>query len=347
MVVPKPREFIDLAYAPAQERARQEVEHKFAVRDYSYVLSLLDYGLLSLYGRDLATARRAFTAGYKIDEGQVSEAAKMFQWLVVDSRKVYRLTKRERELCHFYLGLAYLLAGDLTNALVEFKKLRQLDQDASRLPVVNFYLGLLYEKLGKWDDARIEYNGLREMAADWWYSSDSTQDSVVRLGRAELVVHVDQQDSWPMGPIEVWVADTCLATLPPAMDSFAVKLTPGELTRKTAQKVSAKASRLGIRLLLELLTKNKELGNNLADLALGREAEDRETRAWDYAPVGITVVRLPLPQPAAEVKLVFYNRAAERLGSAVYPLNGPNARASYVAGMYFIVTGLADEFFVY
>ncbi|MGQ9679081.1 MAG: tetratricopeptide repeat protein, partial [bacterium] len=151
--VPEPRYFKDLSYENAIERYRRTVEEKFRQRDLSYILSLLSYGLVSFYGGKEADAKRAFLAAYRIDAGERPEAAKLYDWLVVDSRTVYKLKKRERELVHFYLGLCYLFENNLEEALVEFKKLRQFDQEASKLPIVNFYTGLVYEKMEKFDDA--------------------------------------------------------------------------------------------------------------------------------------------------------------------------------------------------
>lgn len=355
---PPARYFNGLAYEQAAARHRQTVEEKFRRRDLSYILSLLSYGITSFYGLDTAAALRAFKAAYRIDAGDRPEAAKLYDWLVVDSRTVYKLKKRERELLHLYLGLCYLFAGTVDEALVEFKKLRLFDQDASRLPIVNFYMGLIYEKLGKFDDALIEYRALEDMAGPLGlvHRLELMRDSgfTPAPDSIELVIQVDHQTAGSIGRTEVY-ADTfgLVATLPEVSDSFAVRLTPGEVSRKAAQEAGAKAARLGLRMLGGLLLKRalpgygEELADDIADLTLGKEEENRDVRAWGYAPLNFAFARVRLPSGTRNVRLVFYNRAGALLGYCNYPIYGENRRAVYSAGVYFIIAGLAEEFYVY
>ncbi|MGQ9708433.1 MAG: tetratricopeptide repeat protein [bacterium] len=354
---PKPRYFSNLNYDGTAARYRQISEEKFKRKDHSYVLSLLSYGITSLYGLNLGEARRAFWAAYKVDAGERPEAAKLYDWLVVDSRAVYKLKKRERELVHFYLGLCYLFENNLEEALVEFKKLRQFDQEASKLPIVNFYTGLVYEKLEKFDDALIEYRhletlGMKELIRNVERLRDSgylaSEDSV------ELVVQVDHQTVGSVGRTEVYVDSFQLVKhLPEVCDSFAVRLSPAEANRKAAQEASAKLARYGLRLLsAAVLGKTlpgygEELAEDIADITLGKEEENRDRRAWGYAPLNFSFARLRIPGSTRVVRLVFFNRAGEMLGYCDYPLYGENARAVNAAGMFFIVVGLAEEFYLY
>lgn len=364
---PQPRYFTDLVYAPAVARYRKTVEEKFRARDLSYILSLLSYGITSLYDLQLDQARKAFFAAYKVDAGDRPEAAKIYDWLVVDSRTVYRLRKRERELVHLYLGLCYLFDNNPQEALVEFKKLRQYDQDASRLPIVNFYSGLIYEKLGKPDDARIEYQGLAQMADTGTVIFNLAQGLLAGLagheapdsGQVELVVQVDHQTAGAIGRTEVWLESLgVIATLPERMDSFPVRLSGAEAARKAAQEAGAKAARLALRVVGGLLLERalpgygEELAEDIADITLGKEEENRDTRAWGYAPLNFSFARLKIPANTGRVRLRFYDRTGTLTGYCDYPL-GTGGRAGFCdrhEGRYrtwFIIAGLAEEFYRY
>jgi len=354
---PKPHYFSNLSYENAIARYRQTVEKKFKDEDLSYILSLLSYGITNFYGGKQADAKRAFLAAYKVDAGERPEAAKFYDWLVVDSRTVYKLKKRERELVHFYLGLCYLFENNLEEALVEFKKLRQFDQGASQLPIVNFYTGLLYEKMEKFDDALIEFRqletlGIKGLVRNVELIRDSgfipTADSI------ELVVQVDHQTVSSIGRTEVYADSSLLVTvLPEVSDSFAVRLSKAEANRKAAQEAGAKAARIGLRVLSAVLLDKvlpgigKELADNIADITLGKEEQNRDIRAWGYAPLNFAFARMRIPNSTSKVRLIFYNRAGNMLGYCDYPLQGENQRAFYAAGMFFIVAGLAEEFYVY
>lgn len=355
--MPEPRYFKDLSYDSAMVRYHRLVEKKFLGRDLSYILSLLSYGLVSFYGGKVADAKRAFLAAYRVDAGERPEAAKLYDWLVVDSRTVYKLKKRERELVHFYLGLCYLFENNLEEALVEFKKLRQFDQEVSKLPIVNFYTGLVYEKMGKFDDALIEFRqletlGMRELARNVELLRDSGLASFP--DSVELVVQVEHQTVNSIGRAEVYANGADLITvLPEVGDGFAVRLSAAEANRKAAQEVSAKAARLGLRFLAAAILEKalpghgEKLADDIADITLGKEEENRDRRAWGYAPLNFSFARLRLPKTTRVVRLVFFDQAGERLGHCDYPLYGEDTRAINVAGMFFIVAGLAEEFYVY
>lgn len=355
--MPEPRYFKDLSYDSAMVRYHRLVKKKFQARDLSYILSLLSYGLVSFYGGKVADAKRAFLAAYRVDAGERPEAAKLYDWLVVDSRTVYKLKKRERELVHFYLGLCYLFENNLEEALVEFKKLRQFDQEVSKLPIVNFYTGLVYEKMEKFDDALIEFRqletlGMRELVRNVELLRDSGLTPF--LDSVEFVVQVEHQTVNSIGRIEVYANGADLITvLPEVGDGFAVRLSAAEANRKAAQAVSAKAARLGLRLLAAAILEKalpgygEELADDIADITLGKEEENRDRRAWGYAPLNFSFARLRLPKTARVVRLVFFNQAGERLGYCNYPLYGADTRAIHAAGMFFIVAGLAEEFYVY
>jgi tetratricopeptide (TPR) repeat protein len=364
----QPRYFTNLIYAPAAARYRQVVEQKFRERDLSYILSLLSYGICLFYDLQLDEARRAFFAAYKVDAGERPEAAKIYDWLVVDSRTVYKLRKRERELVHFYLGRCYLMQDNLEEALVEFKKLRQYDQDASRLPVVNFYLGLIYELLGKFDDARIEYRALAAMADSGSEIGGLSRQLLEQLERAdtvdtgtiELIVQVEHQSAGVIGRTEVRLdSGPVVAVLPALMDSFPVQLSRAEAARKAAQEAGAKAARLGLRFLGAVLMdrvlpgRGRELADDIADITLGKESENRDLRAWGYAPLNFSFTRLRLPAGTERVRLVFYNPAGTMQGYCDYPLTGENRRAglcrdrNHGRRTLVLVAGLAEEFFGY
>jgi tetratricopeptide (TPR) repeat protein len=329
--------FTDLAYRPAAERYRELMERRYEAQDNSYVLSVLSYAAASFYARDIENARKAFTAAYRVDDGDVSEAAKVLQWLVADSRTVYRLSKRERELVHFYLALCYLYDDDPEGALVEFKKLRLRDQEASELPLVNFYAGLTYERLGMYDDAVIEYRGLREMGFAGRHRPIDADELIARAERLargeaaagaeniELVVHVDHQFPSSMGRTVVRADGAEVGVLPDFVDDFEVRLTSEEQARKEAQEVGAAAAREGIRLLAALLGdrflkgSGDELAGFVTDVLLGKE----------------------------EVELEFHSRRGGELGSCRYPLAGEDRRVLGAGETRFIVAGLADEFYDY
>ena len=375
--VRRPSFFSDLVYSAAAQKYKAEMEQRYKAQDISYLLPLLNYGITSFYGRDWTEARKALTAGYRIDEGNVSEAAKFYQWLVVDSRRVYKLAKRERELVHLYLGLTYIAEDNLPEALVEFKKLRLRDQEASSLPVVNFYMGWLYEKLGKYDDALLEYRPLVGTAVGFQLDADGLVSRVESLKAGvkeppsplsppqgggneregvemvELVVHVDHQEYDGLGQVRVLADGESVATIAPGMDRFEVKLTSGEQARKDAQEATASATRAGLRccgvILGELLwpRHGADMADFAADVALGKEDENRDVRFWGYAPVGISVLRTKVPVGTREVKLEFENGNGGYVGSCVYPLAGDNRRSFAAAGTQFIVAGLAKEFYAY
>jgi len=372
-VSPPPRHFTDLSYAEAVARHRALMEKRYEDGDNSYLLSVLDYAATSLYAGSADSARRGFTAAYKIDDGKVPEAAKFYQWLQVDARTVYRLSKRERELVHLYLGLCYLFEDDPGEALVEFKKLRQRDQGASVLPAVNFYSGLVYEKLGQYDDALIEYRALEEMS---WAGSSRFGSSARYPGATalvehvrrlkehagpvpagsdslDLVVHVDHQFYPSTGRTEVFADGEPVGSLPPYVDDFRVALTEAEQTRAALQEASATATRTGLRCCGSILAEGlfgrggADVADVAADIALGDERDDKDPRFWYYAPVAVSVARFVLPPGAREVELEFFDRDGARLGSCRYPLSGPEARAWHAAGSWFILAGLAPEFQVY
>ena len=372
-VAPPPRHFEDLSYGAAVARHRALMEKRFEDRDNSYLLSVLDYAVSSLYAGSADSARQAFTAAYKVDDGKVPEAAKFYQWLQVDARTVYRLSKRERELVHLYLGLCYLFEDDPEEALVEFKKLRQRDQDASILPAVNFYSGLVYEKLGQYDDALLEYRALEEIhwvGSERFGSSACYPGASVLVERVEglqahagpvsarpdsldLIVHVDHQFYQSTGRTEVYADGEPVGSLPPYVDDLRVELTEAEQARVALQEASATATRAGLRCCGSVLAEwllgrgGTDVADVAADIALGDEGDDKDSRFWYYAPVAVSVARFVLPPGTREVELEFFDRDGARLGSCRYPLTGPEARAWPGAGGFFVLAGLAPEFYVY
>jgi tetratricopeptide (TPR) repeat protein len=366
--VVEPSRFSDLSYGPTAAKYKAAAEAKFQARDKNYVLALLDYAIVGLYDRDTAAARKAFTAAYKVDKGDVAEMDKAYQWLVVNSRTVYRLTKREKELCHYYLGLCYLVAGNTPEALVEFKKLRQIDQEASKLPAVNFWMGLAYELLGNWGDALIEYRGLDQIrwgtdgkgglcypdAAALVAETERRRDAGVGpdSSRQDIVIEVEHQTAKSVGSTDVYVDDEKVASLPAAVDYFGVKLTGAEASRKAAQEVGSSAARTGCRCCAGIAAEYflgrgaSDLTDVAADIAVGKESDNVESRFWRYAPVAVTVGRVSVPREAREIRLVFHAGDGVRAGECRFPLGGAEAR-TLGNGPVYLIAGLADEFYVY
>ncbi|MFO7674801.1 MAG: hypothetical protein R6X12_00575 [bacterium] len=369
---PRPEFFENLSYRPAQERYRRRMVERYERQDLSYLISLLDYAQASFYARDRDEARQAFTAAYKVDDGNMPEATKFFNWLQEDSRKVYKLDKRERELVHFYLGLNYLFEDNPEAALVEFKKLRLRDMDASELPLVELYHGLVYEALGQYDDARIAYRRLAEMGArgrhatvdgEWLAamaeslaagSYQPSPDSV------ELIVQVDHLFAGSAGPTEVRADGELVAVLPGVADPFEVRLTPEEASRKAAQAATAEATRTGLRFLGKVLAKtllnDERVGDLAADLAFGGREDREDSRFWGYAPAGFSFGRVRVPAGTREVRLEFSGAGGARLGSCRYPLAGEHERVERAGRAVtaegprrfaFVVAGLAKEFYEY
>jgi tetratricopeptide (TPR) repeat protein len=360
---PRPTVFVNLSYRPAQERYRQRMEERYQRQDLSYLISLLDYAQASYYARDRAAARQGFTAAYKVDDGNMPEATKFFNWLQEDARKVYRLEKRERELVHFYLALNYLFENDLEAAQVEFKKLRLRDMDASELPAVEFYHGLVCELAGQYDDARIAYRRLAEMggrgrhaAVDGELLAAMAESLAAGSYRpspdsVELVLQVDHLFAGSTGPTEVWADDELVAVLPGVVDPFEVKLTPEEASRKAAQAATAEATRQGLRLLGKVLGKvllnDARVGDLAADLTFGGREDREDARYWGYAPAAFGFGRVRVPATAREVRLEFSGPGGGRLGSCRYPLAGEHARVERAGRAVFVVAGLAREFYEY
>ncbi|MGQ9679094.1 MAG: hypothetical protein ACUVUD_07445, partial [bacterium] len=222
---------------------------------------------------------------------------------------------------------------------------------------VNFYTGLVYEKMEKFDDALIEYRQLETLGMEGLVRRlELLRDSGLTIApdSVELVVQVEHQTVNSIGRSEVYPAGADLITvLPEVGDSFAVRLSADEANRKAAQETSAKLARYGLRLLSAAILEKalpgygEELAEDIADITMGKEEENRDRRAWGYAPLNFSFARLRIPKTVQMVRLVFFNRAGERLGYCDYPLYGEDARAVNAAGMLFIVAGLAEEFYVY
>lgn len=353
-----PAAFENLSYRAAQEKYRQRMEERYEQQDLSYLISVLDYGLTGFHARDRVAARQAFTAAYRVDQGDIPEAVRFFNWLQEDARKVYRLNKRERLLVHYYLGLSFLFEGNLQAATVEFKKLRLRDMEASRLPAVNFWYGLVCELSGEYDNALIEYRALAAMTGP-----DAFPAAAGLLARAEslaagrpppvgdsleLIVQVDHISPGSVGPVEIRADGEPVARLPGPADRFAVQLTGEEAARQAAQEASAELARQSFRLLgralSQALLRDSRAGDLAADLAFGGSDDREDERYWGYAPVGFSVGRFRIPARTREVRLDFYGPGG-RLGSCRYPLEGEHARVDRVGSLVFVTAGLAREFY--
>jgi len=354
-----PGPFFDLVYETALARRRELMEERYERQDLSYLISVLDYAQTGFYARDREAARQGFTAAYRVDDGNIPEAAKAFNWLQEDARKVYRLDKRERLLVHLYLGLNYLMEDNTEAALVEFKKLRLRDMEASQLPMVNYYYGLACERAGDYDNALIEYRRLREMPAGAALDAEALVARAESLasGRApppedslELIVQVDHLFAGSVGPTEVWADERLVAVLPGRMDDFEVRLTDEEAARKAAQEATAEITRQGLRLagkfLARALFNDARFGDLAADIAFGGREDREDTRYWGYAPVTFSFGRVRVPFGTREVRLEFRGPAGG-LGQCRYPLAGEHARVERAGRAVFVVAGLAREFYGY
>ncbi|MFO7639658.1 MAG: hypothetical protein R6X14_10270 [bacterium] len=357
---PGPTLFENLSYRPARERYRERMEERYRRQDLSYLISVLDYALTSFYARDREAARQAFTAAYRVDDGNIPEAVKFFNWLQEDTRKVYRLDKRERLLAHFYLGLNYLFEDNLEAATVEFKKLRLRDMGASQLPAVNFFYGLVCELSGEYDNALIEYRGLAEMTGGEGFPGAAglvARAESLASGRVppagdslELIIQVDHLFAGSAGPVEVWADGELVAGLPGRVDLFEVRLTGEEASRKAVQEASAEVTRQALRLLSNALARamfdDARVGDLAADLTFGSRDDREDSRYWGYAPVAFSFGRVRIPAGTREVRLEFSGPGG-RLGSCRYPLGGEHARVDWSGRAVFVVAGLAKEFYEY
>lgn len=360
---PAPRgPFFDLDYQTALARRRELMEERYRRQDLSYLISVLDYAQAGFYARDREAARQGFTAACRVDDGNMPEAAKFFNWLQEDGRKVYRLDKRERLLAHLYLGLNYLADDNLEAATVEFKKLRLRDMEASQLPIVNFYYGLVCALSGEYDNALIEFRALREMPAGAGLDVEGLMAMTESLaaGRPaageslDVFVQVDHVFAASVGPTEVWADGRLAAVLPGRVDDFEVRLTGEEAARKAAQEATAEVTRQGLRfagkLLARALFKDARVGDFAADLAFGGRDDREDTRYWGYAPVTFSFGLVRVPAGTRELRLEFRGPGGG-LGQCRYPLTGEEARAARLPGAAsraaFIVAGLAREFYSY
>jgi tetratricopeptide (TPR) repeat protein len=378
------REFSDLNYKAELYACKKKVADGFAEKDINYPIYLLNYGAIAQYAGELDSACTSFWAAYRIDEGEMSEFTKGVEWLKADQKRVYSLTKRESELLHFFLGLNYLLTGNPDKAVIEFKKLELIDQSVSVLPIVSFYTGKSYEIMGKYDDAKIEYHRLvSTIATDEfpfvYLALAQSEASLMNYDEANLyfdnycyigqisctenekkniieqnswhnlIIQIDHQYIRTLGIAKIWVDGKYYGKMKP-FDYFNTEMSSGEKMRKTMKEVGSYAARETARsgaeeLADKLLPGFGCLGALFADVTLGTDEEDKETRFWNYAPVGFSLIMLPIPNTSQNLKIEFYDCDNMRIGSKYYSLN---SRKLYKVGNnIFINPCLDDLFYVY
>jgi len=357
------REFIDLDYSIALHECSEKVVKGYEKKDIGYPIYLLNHGALAQYVGELDSARASFWSAYRIDEGEIPEFTKGVEWLKADQKRVYQLTKRESELLHFFLGKNYLMSGHPAEAIVEFKKIELIDQNVSILPIVNFYSGKCYEILEKYDDARIEYDKLLSITTadrssfvylaraqvefslanydDAYsffdaYSSDVRQaynkqeaeQIIGQIGWSNLIIQVDHQFSQTLGTAEAWIDDEYWGRVW-TFDCFDVMVSGGEKSREVVKEVGSyvarKTTRKGaVELAGSIIPGLGCIGGISTDLVLGSDEEDKETRFWNYAPVGFSLIMLPIRDAAHSLKLVFYDHDGEKIGSKLFDLQSRN-----------------------
>jgi len=378
------KEFSRLSYAKELISCKKAVVQGFKKKDVKYPIYLLNYGVLAQYSCKMDSARSALLAASKIEEAKLSEVTQGVEWIKSDQKRVYKVTKRESELMHFYLGLNYFMSNKPDKALVEFKKLELIDQKASLLPIVSFYLGKCYEVMQKSDDARIEYDKLLSMIsteefpfvflmlaqlesgfleddeskiyfskycdiAKKTYEEIDAENIVKKRGWGTLIVQIDHQWSNTMGFGELWVDDEYVGKIKP-FDYFKVKMTSGEKSRKAAKEVGSYIARKTVRNTAENIVDNLMpgfgcLGGYATDALLGSEDEDKENRYWNYAPTGFSLTLVPVPKNFGKLRIEFYDAKSSRIGSVVY--KSSSCQIHQTSGNFIVEVCLDNKFYIY
>lgn len=339
------KSFAYYRYDEALSQYQELVEEKYRKRDISYIIYLLNFALINHYAGYWDKARESFWAAYKIDEGKLSEVAKGVEWIRAGEKRVYRLTKREKALLHFYLGTDYLYTGEIEKAIIEYKKIHLLEEQKPKLPLVCFYMGKAYEMLKKYDDALIEYKALEnltqkekvffpvyiELAKIYALKGDKentlrcieeftalaspAQASLFKKAtfpqeHQELILQIDQDRIGSLDSCKILV-DGAYIGKAELIDVFQPGVTVEEYVRKfvkeTASYAARKTARKGIIYLFEKLLPGVGdiIGDVVAEEMLGEEATKR---SWYYAPDGFYLFVGYIPNQAQKIKIEFYRK---------------------------------------
>ncbi len=345
--------FYDRLYADAIEDYKSLVDEKFEKKDKSYIIYLLNYALINYYAGYFEEARKSFWAAYQVGEGKIPSATKAFQWLMPEHERIYRLTKRETALLHFYLGMSYLLSESIDDALIEFKKIRLIEEQEPKIPLLSFYMGKAYEIAGEYDDAVVEYRTLNELAVDqsqsiayleltkayhlkgetkqsieyaqkfssFMGSADSSVnvDSLAPDNSYELIVQIDQDimiDRCVIYADEEYIGEAQL------YDRFDPGFTIGEGVREVIKETTSYAARKGIGYFFRKLFWGE------ADSIELKEIEKSDERSWYYAPKGFSLFVGFIPKDTELVSIDFFvpdipflRSGSERVGGVTYDLS--------------------------
>lgn len=379
------REFKGLKYDAELFNCKKALVSGYARKDINYPIYLLNYGTIAQYAGELDSARAAFWTVYKINEGEgLDEFTKGTEWLKADQKRVYRVTKRENELLHFYLGINYFLSNMPDKALIEFNKLELIDQNVNKLPIVYFYKAKCYEMLEQYDDAKIEYDKLATPESmenfPWiclilaqleflrmnnddaesyfskycdlsqeYYDDHDKKEIIEQNGWYNLIIQIDHQWSRTLGIAKIWADSKYIGNVAP-FDYFRVEMTSDEKLRKGMKEagsyVARNVTKKGAEELADAIMPGFGcLGGFAADKVLGTDKQDKETRFWYYAPFVFSLTFKPISQTTQKIKIDFYDTDGRKIGSVGYDLNGENLY--YIGNTVFINPCLDTTFYVY
>lgn len=307
------REFFKGDYQAAAQKYKEIVDEKYKKKDLSYIIYLMNYGAINHYMGNYEEARKAFWAAYQIEYEKRSTGAKAYELVKGTSKRVYRLSKRERALLHFYLGLEFLYEKDLTNALVEFRKINLIEEQKPKLPLALFYSGKVYEFKDKLDDAFVDYRNMAivtekdsnyipyvELAKiskldgneekfkeyyDWIFRMKNVPKKGIDLLNQipntnihEIVILTDVDNLSGLDSITCYInGDYVGGSM--LTDAFQPGVTIGEVLRKTLKEATGYMAREGVKNLFGAIIPG---GDILAKHIIG--SGYIETRRWYYAP---------------------------------------------------------------
>jgi tetratricopeptide (TPR) repeat protein len=347
--------FYDRQYHDALVTYEGLVDAKYDAKDRSYVIFLLNYAIISQYTGDFGEGQKAFMTAHKVTKGDISGAAKAFEWLKAGSKRVYKLKKREKMLLHFYMGTDFAFTNDMEKAIIEYKKVHLLEEGKPRLPLVCFYMGKVYEIEEKYDDALIEYRALLELTKTDPFSpayfelarihslrgeedeaakylkkfaavADAPQLSIFEEGKMpegydELIVRIDRNELDHPYEIKIYADDNYVGNAR-LVDIFRPGTTIGEIARKTTKEASSRVARKQSKKALTAgLSKmipgvGGFVGDAVGETVLGDE-EDR--RSWYYAPAGFSLFAGYIPGDTREVTVEFVEQIFHSRGCCMIP----------------------------
>ena len=296
------------------------VDEKYKKKDLAYPIYLLNLGLFNFYAKNYDDASKAFWAVYQIEKGQ-SELIKVTEWIKGTEKRVYKLSKRENALLHFYLGLIYFYQNSIDKALVELKKISLIEENEPQLPLPVFFSGKIYECLGKLDEAIIDYKKLQELTQkDSLYvpylelakiylllnnqkSAKTNIDKLKTMGYEvppnlntkslkkdfeELIIIIEQNNEDAIDSIKIHLDKNYLGK-PVVIDVFQPGISAGEAIRKTMKEATGMVARETAKKGIEEVTEKifgdwlgSFMGGLIGEKLLGSEMEEK--RKWDEAP---------------------------------------------------------------